>query len=93
MAKRKINNINFTDKYAAILRIESGEDISKIAKELNVGRSTIYGWTKNKYKILESISGMVTMYKRSKASIFKDMEDEIYNWFTSLRENNKPISG
>lgn len=53
--KRKLVCVNLQQKLDVLQRLDSGESVFKLAKELGVGVTTVKDWKKNR-KDLESFS-------------------------------------
>lgn len=50
-SKRQHTSCTLKNKLEVIKRLDSGESVSKLASELNIGKSTICDWGKNRSKL------------------------------------------
>lgn len=96
--KRKHSSVSMEVKFDALKRIDSGENVNKIASELNVGRSTVLGW-KNKRSEIESwclkrvCTQSINQRKTMKCADFEKVSEALFQWFRLQRNNGVPISG
>ncbi|XP_023231971.1 jerky protein homolog-like [Centruroides sculpturatus] len=96
--KRKQVNMSMEQKLRALKRLDKGESVSAVAKDLGVGKSTIRDWKKKRTEI-ESwcVSRMCTETlkerKSMKESDFNEVSEALYIWFRQTRKKGTPISG
>lgn len=85
------------DKLEAIKRLYEGESVSKLASELNVGKSTICDWKKTRAKIeqFRTTSAEKTLQHRqaAKQSLYGKVDESLFVWFTQERERETPLVG
>uniref|UniRef100_A0A1B6ERC5 HTH CENPB-type domain-containing protein n=1 Tax=Cuerna arida TaxID=1464854 RepID=A0A1B6ERC5_9HEMI len=79
-------------------RLEKGENVNKIALNLNVGRSTVLGWQKKKSEIESGcLKRMCTESIKERKSIkcaeYEKVSEALYQWFRVQRDKGVPISG
>lgn len=95
--KRKLNVKSIEDKYQAILEVEksSTRPKSEIARSFGVPANTLSTWIKNAAKIKEAYqqSSFAPERKRMRTANYEDVEHALLKWFTSVRDQNVPISG
>lgn len=96
--KRKRNVLTVKDKLDAIERIDKGESVKKICNELNVGKSTVNDWRRNR----ESLQDFCTQVETDKALTDRRtlkkptnelVDDALWLWFMQERRRGTPISG
>lgn len=96
--KRKHVTLSLNEKLAVLQRLDKGESLQKIAKELNVGVTTIKDWRKNR-KDIESytvtIDGENALKKRKtlKKPKLELLDNALWMWFCQERRKGTPISG
>lgn len=96
--KRKQVSVSMELKLDALKRLEKGENVNKIAAELNVGRSTVLGW-KNKKSEIESwclkriCTESIKERKTMKCAEYEKVSEALYQWFRVQRDRGTPISG
>lgn len=96
--KRKHVTLSLNEKLAVLQRLDKGESLQKIAKELNVGVTTIKDWRKNR-KDIESytvtIDGENTLKNRKtlKKPKLELLDNALWMWFCQERRKGTPISG
>lgn len=97
-AKRKHITLSLSEKLAVLQRLDKGESLQKIAKELNVGVTTIKDWRKNR-KDIEShtmtIDGENALKNRKtlKKPKLELLDSALWMWFSQERRKGTPISG
>lgn len=99
--KRKKVVISIEEKYEVLQRLDSGETAVNLAKELNVGKSTISDWKKNRKEIEKwylsragpSTSKLGKKRKTMKKSEYEEVGEALYIWFLQKREKGAPLSG
>ncbi|CAC5399120.1 Receptor-type tyrosine-protein phosphatase T,Tyrosine-protein phosphatase non-receptor type 22,Receptor-type tyrosine-protein phosphatase kappa,Receptor-type tyrosine-protein phosphatase F,Tyrosine-protein phosphatase 99A,Tyrosine-protein phosphatase Lar,Receptor-type tyrosine-protein phosphatase alpha,Receptor-type tyrosine-protein phosphatase epsilon,Receptor-type tyrosine-protein phosphatase gamma,Receptor-type tyrosine-protein phosphatase N2,Receptor-type tyrosine-protein phosphatase U,Receptor-type ty len=95
-AKRKLNVKSIEDKYQAILEVErASKPKSEIARNFGVPSNTLSTWIKNANKIKEAYqqSSFAPERKRMRTATYENVEHALLKWFTSVRDQNLPISG
>ncbi|XP_054259801.1 jerky protein homolog-like [Macrosteles quadrilineatus] len=95
--KRKHNTLTLKDKLETLKRLDNGESVTKLAKELNVGKATICDWKKNRAKLQQycTTSSEVTLENRQTArqSQYDKVDEALFLWFSQERERGTPLSG
>ncbi|XP_044733536.1 jerky protein homolog-like [Chrysoperla carnea] len=95
-SKRKHKTLLLKDKIDILMKLDSGENISKLAKEYGVGRATLHDLKKNKQKIVEHVKAMESgpgNRKTLREGNCPKMENALYMWFMQQRSKHSPISG
>lgn len=96
--KRKRKVVTIEQKLNAIERIEKGESVKRICDELNVGKSTVHDWLKNR-KALQDFSTQVESSRTlsSRCTLRKPInelvDDAVWLWFQQERRRGTPITG
>lgn len=85
-------------KFDALNRLEKGENVNKIALNLNVGRSTVLGWQKKKSEIeswclKRMCTESIKERKSMKCAEYEKVSEALYQWFRVQRDKGAPISG
>lgn len=97
MSKRKHTTLTLKEKLNALKRIDNGENVSKLATELGVGKATICDWKKNRMKLEQSCamsSGKTLEIRQTlKESQYDKVDEALFLWFTQERERGTPLSG
>ena len=96
--KRKHKSCNMKTKLEILKRIDNGEAAVKLAKEFNVGKSTISDWKRQRSEIdkfVRSTMSMKIIENRCtlKKSRFSQVDEATYLWFLQERERGTPLSG
>jgi len=94
--KRKLNVKSIEDKYQARLEVEKATKTkAEIARNLGIPSNTLSTWIKNANKIKDAYlqSSFSPARKRMRTANYDDVEQAILKWFTSVRDQNLPISG
>lgn len=94
--KRKHKTLALKDKIDILKKLDSGENMCKLAKEYGIGRSTIHGLKKNKQMIVERVKMMESgpgKRKTLRVGYYPKMENALYMWFMQQRSKHIPISG
>ena len=97
-AKRKHVTLPLSEKLKVLQRLDKGESLQKIAKELNVGVTTIKDWRKNR-KDIESCTVTVEGEKalKSRKTLKKPklelLDNALWIWFCQERRKGTPLSG
>lgn len=97
--KRKHITLSLNEKLAVLQRLDKGESLQKISKELNVGVTTIKDWRKNR-KYIETyytttIDGENALKNRKtlKKPKLELLDSALWMWFCQERRKGTPISG
>ncbi|KAG5673973.1 hypothetical protein PVAND_003969 [Polypedilum vanderplanki] len=92
--KRKLKFMSFQEKLNAIELVGKGKSQRKIAKELGIGRTTLYNALKNKDKILEASKKYEGTNKRRIATTkHPEIEKAVLDYIFISRENKVRITG
>uniref|UniRef100_A0A2A4K1H2 HTH CENPB-type domain-containing protein n=1 Tax=Heliothis virescens TaxID=7102 RepID=A0A2A4K1H2_HELVI len=94
--KRKHKTLDLNNKMEILRKLDSGENMCKLAKEYGVGRATLYDIKKKRQKIVDLVKTMESgpgKRKTLKVGNCPKMENALYMWFTQRRYNCTPISG
>ncbi|XP_045499486.1 jerky protein homolog-like [Colias croceus] len=94
--KRKHKTLHLKDKLDIIKKLDSGENICKLAKEYGIGRTTVHDLKKKRQKILDHVKTMgVEAGKRKilRAGACPKMEKALYTWFKQHHSKHTPITG
>lgn len=97
-AKRKRVVVSMETRLQVLKRIDRGESVAKICRELNVGKSTVNDWRRDRSSIedfclkIESDKTLSTRCTKKKPHC--DIVDEaLWLWFLQERRRGTPISG
>ena len=90
MRKKRID-VPLSTKKEAIKRLELGESIYTIAKELGVDRTTICKWGRNRDAIL-STQCYSPKTKRVKTGLMFEINDKVAKWVVDMSEKKTPVS-
>ncbi|KAF2899297.1 hypothetical protein ILUMI_06877 [Ignelater luminosus] len=96
--KRKHVTLSLNEKLAVLQRLDKGESLQKIAKELNVGVTTIKDWRKN-WKDIESYTVAIDSENalKNRKTLRKPklelLDNALWMWFCQERRKGTPISG
>lgn len=94
--KRKHVTLSLEDKCSILDRIEKGESAAQLAREFNVGKSTISDIKRNSKKIKDFVASTEqgpSNRQTLKISHFPLIDQAVYAWFLQQRSRNMPISG
>ncbi|XP_043263622.1 jerky protein homolog-like [Colletes gigas] len=97
--KRKRVVLSLDDKCNILTRMRNGESGSALAKEYNIGKSTIFGLKSNEDKILRYRENILinnrnaTKKKVMSAAENRNLDSAIFRWFSQQRVIGTPISG
>lgn len=95
--KRKHKTLSLKDKLDALKRLDNGETLTKLATELCVGKATISDWKKNRAKLEQNCatSSAKSLENRQtmKQSVYTQVDEALFLWFTQEREKGTPLSG
>lgn len=96
--KRKKCCVTIDMKLNALKRLDEGESVSKVADDLNVGRSTVVGWKKARSNIeswcaKRQCNESMGERKSMKGSGYEQVSDALYQWFRVQREKGTTLSG
>ncbi|VEN43486.1 unnamed protein product [Callosobruchus maculatus] len=96
--KRKHVTLSLNEKLAVLQRLDKGESLQQIAKELNVGVTTIKDWRKNRkdiesYTITIDGENALKHRKTLKRAKLELLDNALWMWFCQERRKGTPISG
>ncbi|XP_054720160.1 jerky protein homolog-like [Uloborus diversus] len=96
--KRKRIVLTIQEKYDIVTRLESGEAVTKLAKEFHVGVSTVSEMKRNSEKIKKcfaefDITKGAKFRKTMKLADHTDLDATLYKWFVQKRCEGIPLSG
>lgn len=94
--KRKHKTLDLNDKMEILKKLDSGQNMCKLAKEYGVGRATIHDLKKKRQKIVDHVKTMESgpgKRKTLKVGDCPKMENALYLWFIQRRSKHTPISG
>lgn len=96
--KRKRIVLTVKEKLDAIQRIDKGESVQKICAELNVGKSTVNDWRRNRLSLQDFCTNVETdkvldNRKTLKKPTHEMVDDALWLWFMQERRRGTPISG
>ncbi|CAG4987678.1 unnamed protein product [Parnassius apollo] len=94
--KRKHKTLDLNNKMEILKKLDSGENMCKLAKEYGVGRATIHDLKKKRQKIVDHVKTMESgpgKRKTLKVGDCPKMENALYMWFLQRRSKHTPISG
>ncbi|KAK2579937.1 hypothetical protein KPH14_007617 [Odynerus spinipes] len=93
--KRKRIVLNLSEKCDILKRLKNGESGAALAKEYNVGKSTISGIKLNEDKILQYNANILSASQKKVMSTAENyhLENAIFLWFLQQRAIGTPISG
>lgn len=97
-SKRKRNVVTVEQKLNAIERIDKGESVSKICSELNVGKSTVNDWRRNRKTLMDFCTQIESEKVLSERRYLRKpsnemVDDALWLWFLQERRRGTPISG
>lgn len=94
--KRKHITLSLADKCTILKRLDKGESGTQLAKEFNVGKSTISDIRTNRENILSFVSiceEEPNKRQTLKLSDYPLLDSALYQWFLQERSRHTPISG
>ncbi|XP_013167850.1 PREDICTED: jerky protein homolog-like [Papilio xuthus] len=94
--KRKHKTLDLNYKMEILKKLDSGQNICKLAKEYGVGRATIHDLKKKRQKIEDRVNAMESgpgQRKTLKVGGCPKMESALYMWYIQQRSKHTPISG
>lgn len=96
--KRKRTVVTLETKVEIIRRLEKNESQSELARQYNLGKSTISEIYKQKEKILEFVSKLDSLdgskqRKTMKNARHPQLDEALYMWFIQRRLKKDPVSG
>lgn len=97
-AKRKRVVVSMDMRLKALKRIDNGESVKIICAELNVGKSTVNDWRRDRHSIedfcskMESDKNLSSRCTRRKP-ICEIVDEALWIWFLQERRRGTPISG
>lgn len=96
MAKRRHVTLSLTDKIEVIKKLDRGEKIILIAKEYNIGKSTVSEIKKKRESILAYCSKVecdLSTRKTLRPAKHPEVEQALYEWYLQQRAENVFITG
>lgn len=98
MAEKKHVFLTVRDKLDALERLDKGESVIKIAKELKVGETTVRNWRKNRvnlqeYSIQLDSDETLKLRRSMKKPKLEILDDALWVWFMQERRRGTPLSG
>lgn len=96
--KRKRVVVTMEKRLSVLKRIDKGESVMKICSELNVGKSTVNDWRRDRRSIedfcaqMESDKNLKTRCTKKKTK-FEIVDEALWLWFLQERRRGTPISG
>ena len=82
------------DKLDAVDRLEVGESVKSIAKDLNVSEQSIRYWKRQKTDLKETFKDAGHSVKKCRDyKLMKNLKTQLFDWFKSQREKGCPIMG
>ena len=93
--RSKYVSLSIKIKYEIACKLsQKNVDVSKLAKDLNIPRTTLNTLSKQKEKtIFEFEAGRNAEMKRKRQHGFDDIDEPLVKWFRSARDQKIPISG
>lgn len=94
--------MSLEDKLKAIKRVDAGETLKKVAKDLGVGEVTVGDWRRKRESIEQwcsqkTVSGQIDKLKNSRKTMktcdFEKTSQALFMWFTELRSKGSPVNG
>uniref|UniRef100_A0A1B6GWK2 HTH CENPB-type domain-containing protein n=1 Tax=Cuerna arida TaxID=1464854 RepID=A0A1B6GWK2_9HEMI len=97
-AKRKRVVVSLETKLNAIRRLDNGESIRTVAKDLGVGEVTVGDWRRKRAELEKWGAQSLNSNCNSERKTFKKCEYEktseaLFLWFSEMRARGSPISG
>uniref|UniRef100_H3A4R8 HTH CENPB-type domain-containing protein n=1 Tax=Latimeria chalumnae TaxID=7897 RepID=H3A4R8_LATCH len=92
----KCKAITLETKYQIVTAVDANKQYKKqIADEFGISPSTLNTILKSKDKILEAYhsSDFDSARKKLRTADYKDVENVLFEWFKSVRDENVPLSG
>jgi len=93
--KRSRKSVSLEIKYNIIKLADSGESNTKIARKLELPRTTVVSIMKDKARILEEVRGQAPMhakYIRQRAGLIAEMEKLLIVWLDDQTRCHVPVS-
>ncbi|GBM70298.1 2-(3-amino-3-carboxypropyl)histidine synthase subunit 2 [Araneus ventricosus] len=96
--KRKHVMLSLKDKLDIITRLRKGEVATNLAREYNIGKSTVNDIKMKQDALLNYVSSFPNcdnMHRRKtmKSAFNKDLDKAVYRWYTECLKNGLPVSG
>ncbi|KAF8794266.1 Tigger transposable element-derived protein 2 like protein [Argiope bruennichi] len=96
--KRKHVMLSLKDKLDIINRLHKGEAATNLAREYNIGKSTVNDIKMKQDALLNYVSSFPNcdnMHRRKtmKSAFNKDLDRAVYKWYTECLKNGLPVSG
>lgn len=96
MVKRRHVTLSLTDKIEVIKKLDQGEKVINIAKEYNIGKSTVSEIKKKRESILAYCSKVecdLSTRRTLRPAKHPEVEQALYEWYIQQRAENVFISG
>lgn len=94
---KKLNNsrkhLSIKDKLKIISSLEAGEKQSNLAQKYFVSPAMICQIKKNKQKLVETSSCLPETTRKSRTTIYVDIDSALFEWFLLQRQKAIPING
>ena len=91
--KRKHHEMTLKVKHKALKELEKGRLNKDVANQFSIPGSSLATWKKNKEIIFEAFQNSSLKRKKVKTGTYKQLNEALLKWFTSMRGNNISISG
>lgn len=98
--KRKHVAVSLEKKLEAVKRLDQGEPLKKVARELGVGEATVWDWRKKREEIEKwcsqrslGTSSENIHRKTMRKGEFEKTSEALFLWFLEMREKDIPVSG
>ena len=93
--RSKYVSLSLKTKYEIACRLsQENVNVSRLAKDLNIPRTTLNNLRKHKEKIISEFdAGRNVDLKRKRQHGFDDVDEPLLKWFRSARDEKIPISG
>lgn len=82
--KRKHETLTLNQKMEILRKIDSGVSFTDVAKQFNVGRSTVYDIRKNRNKIenfVRTADSGIGRRQTMKTGEYPQLEETLFSWF------------
>lgn len=93
--KRVLKTLSIEEKYKLLKDIKSGIRNKDVAEKYGIPKNTVSTIVKNEKSILEAMENRTSCskIKRLKKGMYEDLDKAVFDWFTSARAQNLPVSG
>lgn len=97
MASSKTRKVlQLQEKVDLLKQSNSGAKVQELAKKFDIGKTQVYDILKNKKKIIEHFQNGGNAKRKvmtTRTSKFEVINEQVFDWFTSARSRNIPLSG